>query len=264
MEALVLQVVPFLLVFSRLSGVMLAAPILASTVIPGKVRVLLVIGLTAAVYPTVLPGALAGSTVNPSANLDILTLAVAVAGEVMLGFLIGLLAMLPIAAVQLSGVVMSLQLGIGLGSIVNPALDTESDVIGELLTHIALAAFLVMGGLEMVFVAVCNSFAHVPLAGFGPSLAPLDLLVGTLQSGFELALRLSLPLMGLILMETVATAFVSKTMPQLNILSIGFAVKIILGLGALIAGLRAIDHATGEHIREVGRTLLEWTARLGS
>ena len=262
MDDLVRHVVPFLLVFCRLSGVMLAAPLLAGTVIPGKARVLLVVALAAAVYPTLLP-TLRGSGMDTRTMTDVLTLGVAVASEVMLGFLVGLVAMLPVAAVQLSGAMMSLQIGFSLGSIVNPALETESEPLGELLTHVAIAAFLAMGGVEMVFLACANTFTHVPLAGFGPGLAPLELLTSTLGAGFDLALRVSLPLMGLILMETVAVAFVSKTMPQMNILSIGFAVKIFLGLGALVAGLRAIDHAIGEHVREVGRSVLEWSAAVG-
>ncbi len=262
MDELARHLVPFLLVFCRLSGVMLAAPLLASVVIPARVRALLVVTLTAAVYPTLLPVLLAGGVADRLAGSDVVLLAVAVGTEVLVGFVVGLVAMLPVAAVQLSGVMMSLQMGFGLGSIVNPALETESDVIGELLTHIAIGAFLALGGLEMVFVACANTFARVPLAGMEPGLAPLAMLTRTLAGGFDLALRVSLPLMGLILMETVAVAFVSKTMPQLNVLSVGFAVKIFLGLGALVAGLRAIDHAIGDHVLSVGRSLLEWTAGL--
>lgn len=245
---------PFLMVAFRLSGVLMLAPILASVAIPGKVRVLLVAVLAVAVYPTLPP-----EQQRPMST-DLFSASAMACGEVLIGMFIGLLALLPVAAVQLGGMVMGLQMGFGLASVVNPALETESEPIGELLTHLAIFAFLLMGGLEGAFLAVCKTFAHIPLGGFDPATSPLALVTGVLSGGFELAIRVSLPLMGIIMMETVATAFLSKTLPTLNIMSIGFAVKIIIGLGALMLGLRAIDEAIGDHVTSTGRSTLHWAA----
>jgi len=245
--------VPFLLVASRLSGVFLLTPILASLVIPGKVRVLLVGLLAIIVYPTVPAAALV-----PVPG-DAFGLAIAAVSEVMVGFFVGLLAMMPIAAVQLAGLVMGLQMGFGFAQIVNPTLETESDILGEMLLSMALATFLILGGLESTFLAVCNTFAHIPLAGFRPDVGLLNLVAATLEAGFELAIRLSMPLLAIIMLETVASAFLAKTMPQLNILSIGFAVKIILGLAAILVAGRAMNTAIGDHVVEVGRALLRFS-----
>lgn len=247
---------PFLLVAFRLSGVMLAAPLLASLVIPGKVRVLLVASLALAVYPTLPPSAFALS----GAEIDLFTLAWAVMGEVIIGFTIGLLAMMPIAAVQLAGLIMSLQMGFGLAAIVNPALETETEPIGELLSYLALFIFLLIGGLEAAFLAAANTFRHTPPGAFHTGLGPINLFTGVLASGTELAMRVSLPLMGIVLMETVASAFIAKTIPSINITSVGFAIKIVIGIGALILGLNAIDGAIGEHMSQTLRALLHWSA----
>lgn len=254
MNALLDHLGPFLLVAFRLSGVMLAAPLLASGIIPGKIRVLLVGMLALAVYPA-LP-----ARVMPAETLDVFTLGWLGAGEVFIGFVIGLIAMLPIAAVQLAGLVMGLQMGFGLAAIVNPALETETEPIGELLSYVALYIFMLVGGLESTFLAVCRTFAHTPPGAFSEAVAPVNLFTGVLASGTELAMRVSLPLMGIVMMETVASAFVAKTIPTINIQSLGFAVKIAIGLGALLLGLHAIDEAVTQHTLEVLRRMLFWAA----
>lgn len=250
---------PFLLVAFRLSGVMLAAPLMASVVIPMKVRALLILALAATLYPAIPPASQAFAL---RTDLDLYVLGWAVMGEVFIGYCIGLLAMLPVAAVQLAGMIMGLQMGFGLASIVNPALETETEPIGEMLTYLALYVFIMIGGLEAAFIAAANTFAHTPPGAFhaGGGLAPINLITGIIASGMELAMRVSLPLMGIVLMETVATAFLAKTLPTLNLMSVGFAVKIVIGLLALVVGLRAIDDALAGHVSETLRQVLFWSS----
>lgn len=254
MSTLVQHVVPLLLVMFRLSGVFMLAPIAASLAIPAKVRILLCFMLALCVYPTV--------HVPPGEQItDVYMLVCMGAGEVFIGFVIGLLALLPVVAVQLAGVLMGQQMGFGLGQLYNPMLETESDLIGEVLAQLAIGVFIAIGGLEMLFQCVANSFERVPLGAVSVGDAPFNLVLATATSGFELALRVSTPVLGIIFIETLASTFLMKTIPALNILSIGFAVKVILGLVALVWGLNAMDGAIGEHIAQTGRDLLNWSTQ---
>ena len=45
--------------------------------------------------------------------------------------------------------------------------------------------------------------------------------------------------------------FVSKTIPQLNILSLGFPIRIMVGLGVVIVGLGVVHEVFVEHVGEV-------------
>lgn len=252
MEHLLPHLAPFALCLFRLSGVFLFAPLLASTVIPGKVRILLCFMLALGIYPT-LPDA----WLRPVPD-DALSLGMLVLSEVAVGCVIGFVAMLPIVSVQLAGLVMSQQMGMSLSPVFNPALETESEPFGELLLYTALAIFLSMGGLEALFLATAGTFWHIPLGGMGISTMPSDLVMGTFVAGFEVAIRVTMPLMALLLMETIASAFLMKTMPQLNIMSIGFAIKIIVGLLAMVMALGAVHLAIEGHVSQTGRDLLAW------
>jgi flagellar biosynthesis protein FliR len=254
LQQLLDQLGPFLLATFRIAGVFLVAPLLASTSIPVLARTLLVFALGLAVYPM-----LPAWQCKPVA-MDLVALAWGAAGETLLGFSIGLLMLLPMTAVQLAGHFMGQQMGFGLATVYNPALEADTDLLGDLLGYIAIGLFLTIGGMEALFLAVCRTFERVPLGGMELTGAPLDLLTGLLASGFELATRVSMPLTAIILIETVASAFITKTLPQANILSIGFAVKIVLGFLALIAGLTAMQWAIGDDVGMTVRQVLNWAA----
>ena len=53
----------------------------------------------------------------------------------------------------------------------------------------------------------------------------------------HVALRIAAPLFCLIFLETIVTGFIMRTVPQMNILSIGFAIKILLGIGLLVVAI---------------------------
>ncbi|HYE02595.1 MAG TPA: flagellar biosynthetic protein FliR [Phycisphaerales bacterium] len=259
MPSLDQHIEPFLLVLARLGGLFIFAPMLGSTAVPVRARALLALALAAALYPLVrVAGTPAGSTLPATPGLAALGLVMGF--EVLIGLAVGLLAAIPIYAVQLGGHLMGQQIGLGLAGVYNPALETESDALGELMLYLAIAAFIALGGLENLFFALARTFEGLPpgaAAGLAP---PLDLALALLSSGFELALRVAAPVLGILMLETIATGFLMKTIPQINILSIGFAIKIVLGLAALIAGLAVVREAAGEELLAAGRELLSWAS----
>ena len=73
-------------------------------------------------------------------------------------------------------------------------------------------------------------------------------------------LRVALPLLGVIFLETVAMGFVSKTVPQLNVLSLGFPLRIMVGLGILVAGVAVIDQVANEWIAQALDDMYDWAS----
>lgn len=254
LEPILNHIAPFLMVLSRLSGLLLFAPALGSPIIPAKVRLLIVVMFTLALYPTIPP-----SQQTPI-SLDLLSVSAAVFSETLVGLTIGLIATLPMHAAQLGGLMIGQQVGISLGTIYNPALDIESDVLGQLLVYVALAVFLVVGGLESMFLALAQTFVHIPIGGVTLSILPADLFLAITASGFEVALRVSAPIMAVLLFETVATAAVTKTMPQLNITSIGFAIKIVAALVVLSMSIATVEQVFREDAHRTLSAVLNWAS----
>jgi len=254
LDAISPYVIHVLLVGFRVLGVFMFAPLVSSTAIPAKVKLFMAGCFTLAVAPTV--------PVTGVPMESVFELAIAVAAEAGTGVCIGLLAAAPLWVLQLSGLLMSMQVGLAMAPVFNPAMDTETDVFGELMLYLAIAVFLAIGGLNMVFLALAASFAHVPLGGFSLTDAPLDLLVGLITSGFELSLRIAAPVIGILMVETVASGVIMKSLPQINVMTVGFAIKILLGIGALALSLAVVQDAIADELNHASNLLLRWTGAI--
>jgi len=230
LEQLLPHIPAFLLVLFRLTGIFIFGPVFGSSVIPMRAKVLLALVLAFCIYPVIPP--------QVPVQLSLMTLAVAVGTELLIGLVIGYGASLPLVAMQIGGLMMGHQLGLGLAQVFNPEFNEQTEIMSQLLFFLALVAFLLLGGHHAMLVALVHSFESVPLGGYRVDGSVLDLVVGLLTATFELGIRVAAPLLCLVFLETIAMGFVARTVPQLNILSLGFPLRILLGF-LLVAGIVA-------------------------
>ncbi|MEZ6318027.1 MAG: flagellar biosynthetic protein FliR [Phycisphaerales bacterium] len=256
-QPLLPHVTPFLLVLSRLLGVFVFTPLLSSASMPRQVRVMIAVSFTAAVYPTI------AARLAPIPELSLVVLAPLMLTEVMIGVVIGMIASLPLIMLQMGGYIMGYQMGLALAQAYNPELDTESGVMGQLLFFLGMAAFVTLGGFELVFLSLLRTFDSVPLGAFAADVMPLEIFVGLLDAGFGFALRIAAPVLAVVIMILVAMGFIMKTMPQINIMSVGFAMKIMAGISTLLAVIVVVNQVTGEEIERVLMLVAQWSASPG-
>jgi len=208
----------FALVLARVAGLMLSVPMLASSQIPRMAKAWLVVVLSLMAYPAVAP------------HLpESLTLGEALAGmlgEFVIGEVLGLGVGMVFFAAQIAGQVVGHQSGLSLGQVFNPLYDEESTVLDQVWFFAALMVFLALRGHLAVVEALLRSFNQLPPMSLIVDLAWGDFLVALVQSVFETALRLSGPAVLALLLTSLIMGFLTKTMPQLNVLSVGFSLKI--------------------------------------
>ena len=242
-DALSQHLVPATMVVARVSGLALQGPVLSSPAIPIRIKALLVAALGLAVYPAVAASATLPADISLGAALPLVAL------ELGIGAFIGFMASLPLLAAQFGGLAMGQQIGLGFARFYNPAIGEESDALEQILFFLALATFLSLGGLESMFSAVVASFQSLPTSAVPSMLVgdhattPLAIFTGGITAAFELGLRVAAPLLAIVCLETVVMGYLSKSVPQLNVMSIGFPVRIIVGLGVIVLSLAAIDEA---------------------
>ena len=239
---------PFLIVLSRLTGLFIFAPVLSSPVIPTRVKVYLALALASAAYVTLLPSLQARSEVP--LNWTLWHLLPGMGVELLIGLVVGFLAALPLTSLQLGGMVIGQQMGLGLAQVYNPAVDDQGDLVGQLLFYLALTAFVFVGGIEAMLTTVLNSFINVPAGGYRVDVGLVDLCVGMLTSSVELAMRVAAPVLCIIFLETFAMGFMNKTAPAFNILSLGFPIKILLGLLVMAGAMELMGATTFDHVVE--------------
>jgi len=235
----------WLLVLFRVTGIFVFSPIFSSQAIPPRIKIFFAVALSLAVYPLLLatrPLEWFMPTGSLTAALDLWSLVPYVANELLIGTLIGFAAVIPLAGMQLGGRIASQQMGLGLAEVFSPG-EADSGITSQLFNLVGLAIFLIAGGHRVLFRVLVGSFERIPLGGsMGPGRV-LDLVVGLLQSAFELGVRVAAPLLCLTFLQTVAMGFIARTVPQLNILSVGFIVRILLGTLMLMGSVAAAGYA---------------------
>ncbi len=243
-----------LLVIFRIGGLMLYGPVFGSAVIPMRVKVFFSFLLGFAIYPLLSSQHYVGAGMR----WELWTLVPLVTLELVIGLVIGYVASLPMLAMQTGGLMIGQQMGLGFAQLYNPAIDDEADVIGQMLFFLAVASFLIIGGHELMVLAVLHSFEYVPLGGVTTDFNMLALVTGVLQASFELAMRVAAPVLAIIYLETVAMGFLAKTVPQLNILSLGFPVRILVGMFIIVVGLVIMHDVMIDGMIEMFHALFEW------
>ena len=254
-DAIVSHLPNLALVVARLAGLFVLAPLVSSAVVPARFRALIALSLALAIYPTIDHAQMIPRSLG---LYDLLPL---LAGELLLGASIGLVAALPLIGAQMGGLIAGQQMGLGLASVLNPAIDIEGDSVSQFLFFLAMGLYLAAGGVELLFGALLGTFATLPAGGLSLGSPPLEVLTGVLQSGTELALRVALPLLAVLFLETIAAGFISRSVPSLNFMAYGFPLRIMLGLLVVVSALLSlgdvIEAEVGSVLDGIGAWLSE-------
>lgn len=218
------------LVSVRVAGATMIAPVLGPSQIPAPARVLLVMGLSAFMVAAA-PGA---SVAPPLSSAGFMA---AVASEAALGFMFAFGFIAAYGATQLAGRALDVQVGFGAAGILNPATRDFSPLLGAILGMLLVAVFLALDGHLVLLKALALSLAALPP---GALLEHFDvaLVLKHSAASFSFGLALAAPVMFMLLLSDLAMAVFARSMPQLNIFVLGFAVKIVLGLSGLAISIR--------------------------
>ncbi len=238
----------FLLVLVRISGLIVAAPVLGSRNFPvmGK------IGLTGLTAMVVTPTIAALDQTLPDGTLAFGALAL---GELVIGLMIGFVMTLLFAAIQIGGQIMDMQSGFALINVFNPAFETQFPVFGFVLFVLAVLFLLVTNGHHLMLRAVVSTFDRVPLGGFAanPRLALDVSRLGTLM--FVDGLMLAAPVAAAMLAAYFVMGLVGRVVPQIQLFAVGFPLTIGIALFTVAMSLNVymamLNGMLGEMFRSV-------------
>lgn len=220
----------FVLVFSRILGVLVTAPLLANRFVPVYLRVAVALVVAGAVLP-----ALVGAS-HPEPR-TLLLLAPLVVAELLLGMIVGFVSTLALAAVQLGGELLDIDLGFAIANVLDPTGNTHLPLVGTFHYTVALLIYVSMDGHHWLLRAMARSYRAVPVGGVHLTDASLQQVLAAAADLFVSGLELAAPVFATLLLTTVAMAVTSRAVPQLNVFMTGLPLKVLVGLAMLAAGL---------------------------
>ena len=219
----------FLAISVRLSGLMLFAPFLGSSVIPARVKAGLVFALTVLLYPLI------SRTMAP---LPLSQWPLLVLRELVLGVAFGIATSVVFEGVQMAGQVLSVQMGYSLVNILDPTTQVDTTVVAMFQNSIALLIFLRLDVHLWLLRALGNSFTYLP-AGSMHLTQPFTMsLVGSGAAILLIGVQIAAPVLSATLLTDIVLALLGKSSPQLPIMLLGPAIKSLLGIAILYSSLK--------------------------
>ncbi|MFB3925562.1 MAG: flagellar biosynthetic protein FliR [Syntrophales bacterium] len=217
------QVETFLLIFIRVSTMIIVIPILGERFVPVRVQAGLSLLVSVLIFPII-------QAQTPKLSSDVLALFLRMGGEVLIGVVIGMTARIIFAGIQLAGQLIGFQMGFSIVNVIDPAYSDQVSIIAEFQYLIALLLFLVLNGHHIFLYAVAESFRILPPLTFHFSGPLMEAILGYVNAMFEIAVKTGAPIIAVLFFLSVGLGLIARTVPQINIFIVGFPLQIAVGL----------------------------------
>ncbi|WP_457571049.1 flagellar biosynthetic protein FliR [Desulfovulcanus sp.] len=221
-------ILSFFLTLFRISLVLFLLPFFGGESLPKPVKAVVCLVLTLGLWP----GLSFPADYFPAHPLGIVVMLL---GELILGLVLGLFVRFLFAAIQTGGQLIGFQMGFAMINVIDPISGISEAVTAHFLYMTSLLIFLSLNGHLFLLKGLAQSFELVPPGGLliTPQLVnQIFLFSGQI---FVLAIKIAAPVMTAIFLVDLALALISRAAPQMNVLFVGFPIKI--GVGFLFLGL---------------------------
>jgi flagellar biosynthetic protein FliR len=216
-ETLAIYIWPFV----RIGAFLMVMPVIGTSFVPVRMRLLLAIVLTVVIAPIV----------PPAATEEVLSLAglVMMVQEIAIGVAMGFLVQLVFDAIALGGQVIGMSMGLGFAVFLDRARGVSIPVLGQLFLMLGMLVFLATEGHLAMIQLLAESFRAWPIAEGGLTVPVLGELLAWTSQLFIFALRIALPAITALLVVNLSFGVMSRAAPTLNLFAVGFPVAMLLG-----------------------------------
>ena len=202
----------FVLIFTRISGMIFSMPLISTYPIPQQVKIWLGALVAFILFPMV---AAHQAFIVPHSIPEVLVYLVR---EFAIGYVIGFCANFLFAAVQIAGEFVSIQIGVSMSQVLDPTTGESTQFIG-------------LNAHQWLFAAIYKSFQTFP-----PGIEYI--FTGNIVSQvlhmssemFVIGISMILPIFCVMFVSEVLMGFMSKMMPQMNIFMVAIPLKIYIGI----------------------------------
>ena len=212
-----------LLVSVRVGVLFIAALPFSGIPVPAVPRFILIVTLAAG---------LVGAPATPIVGHDPVSLGASVFHEVIVGAAIAAGLFAAFSAFQFAGRLLDFQIGFGIAGLVDLATRNNAPLLGTLLSMLATIFFFSLDGHLALLRLLSLSLAKFP-PGAGISALDLRALNAQFGTSFSFGMILVAPVVLCLFLVDIGLAFMSRTLPQMNVFVMSLALKSLLGLAML-------------------------------
>lgn len=246
----------FLLIFVRMTGLFVVAPIFSRRNIPTSLKIGFSFMLALILANTV--------KMQEVEFKNILEFFLLVLKEFLVGLTLGYVSYLIFTAIHLAGQMVDMQIGFGVVNVIDPISNIQVPITSTFYFIFCMLIFLICRGHHILIRALFYSYNFVPLgqAVFGNNL--LDDIMRIFGNIFLISFRIGAPILAAILISDLALGVISKTVPQLNVFVVGMPLKILLGLAVIVLTIPMFVSLVESLIRSMDSDMYKFLKDMGS
>jgi flagellar biosynthetic protein FliR len=239
------QIIAFVLVVCRLSGLFLLAPVFSSPMIPSRLKLMALLTLAATLTPVVT------ATATHPLPTDTDHLALFVVKEILVGLSLGFAVAIVFSAVQVGASFIDTTMGFSMANIIDPLNNTSAAVFGSFYTMVATLSFLALNGHYWMIAGFVRSFRIVPIDSLPNFQVMLNNSLGVFYKLFFMAFEIAAPVIITLLLVDVVLGIVSRVVPQMNVFFVGIPLKVGVGMLAIIATMTGFTGFFASRVSDV-------------
>lgn len=255
-EILVSDFITVFLIFIRVTALLFTAPVFSNSVFPTTAK--LFFGLIIA-YVTFF-------TIPPyQFNYDqgILLLAFLGFKEAITGLIMGFALNFVFYGISYAGMQIGTDIGLNMASMMDPTIEMENNIIGQILNYAAILLFLTINGHHYIIRGLMISYKLIPLGHYSINQSVLELLVKYSAGIFIIAIKISAPIMVAFFLIHIASGIISRIIPQMQVFFVLQPVQIGVGLFLVVASIPLIVIVMRLLLQEYENTLMELIKVMG-
>lgn len=176
--------------------------------------------------------------------------------EAMFGLILAMTVRIFFTSIQMAGHFMSFQMGFSIARAIDPQAEVQDSVLTEMMYLLTILMFFTIDGHHIFLRALASSFEAAPLNGIGFDNSIADIFVKLSSKMFLIGLKLAAPMLIALFLSNLCLGIVARTVPQVNILMVGFPVNICIGLIFLIMTFGNIAPFLRGMFMEMGKALI--------
>ena len=246
----------FLLIFVRMTGLFVVAPIFGRRNIPTYFKIGFSFFMALIIVNTMTLQA-------PAYNESIFTYTALIAKEFIVGLTIGFIAYMVFTAIYVAGEIIDMQIGFGVVNVIDPVSNIQVPISSNLYFIISMLVFLAVNGHHVLIKALYDSFNTVPLGSAVFDVGLIDLILSSFGSIFLIGFKIAAPVVAAILITDVALGTISRMVPQLNVFVIGMPLKIFVGLVVMLVTIPMFIFVLDLLFRIMDGNVLEYIKGIG-
>jgi flagellar biosynthetic protein FliR len=155
--------------------------------------------------------------------------------EVLLGLFLAFVLQVVLLAIRVAGELIGVEMAFNMASIVDPGTGISTPLVTQIYEAMFFLGLLAVNGHHWLLRALQGSFERAPIGGVGLEPEAAGLVLELFERMFMAGITFAAPVLFLLMLVSVLVGLLSRLVPQINVLEVGFNLRVAVGLVAILA-----------------------------